>query len=244
MVRRLFLVALLVCMRPLAAQAPEYRNPVLPGDHPDPSIIRVGGEFWATATTSQWAPIFPLLRSTDLVAWTREGAVFDQPPAWSSGSYWAPEIAEHKGTYFVYYTARRKNGPLCVAVATAARPAGPWTDHGPLVCQEVGSIDAAPVTEVQQAENTVNVALEITEGRQAFIHRVEITGNIRTRDKVIRRELAVVPGLAAVAPRVVMARAVAGEGSKEKGPAPRGTGPGVNAAAASPTPARPPRPGR
>lgn len=51
-------------------------------------------------------------------------------------------------------------------------------------------------------------------------------------------------GLAAVAPRVVMARAVAREGSKEKGPAPRGTGPGVNAAAASPTPARPPRPGR
>jgi beta-xylosidase len=147
MVRRLFLVALLVCMRPLAAQAPEYRNPVLPGDHPDPSIVRVGGEFWATATTSQWAPIFPLLRSKDLVAWTREGAVFDQPPAWSSGSYWAPEIAEHKGTYFVYYTARRKNGPLCVAVATAARPEGPWTDHGPLVCQEVGSIDAAPVTD-------------------------------------------------------------------------------------------------
>lgn len=54
--------------------------------------------------------------------------------------------------------------------------------------------DAAPVTEVQPAENTVNVALEITEGRQAFIHRVEITGNIRTRDKVIRREIQLVEG--------------------------------------------------
>jgi xylan 1,4-beta-xylosidase len=130
----------------LRAQAPEYANPVLPGDHPDPSIIRVGSEYWATATTSQWAPIFPLLRSRDLVNWTQEGAVFQEPPAWSSGSYWAPEIAEHKGRFFVYYTARRRDGPLCVAVATASRPIGPWTDRGPLVCQEVGSIDAAPVT--------------------------------------------------------------------------------------------------
>jgi len=54
--------------------------------------------------------------------------------------------------------------------------------------------DVAPVTDVLRAETTVNVALEITEGRQAFIHRVEIMGNIRTRDKVIRREIRLVEG--------------------------------------------------
>jgi beta-xylosidase len=123
-----------------------YSNPVIPGDHPDPSIIRVGGDYWATSTTSQWAPVFPLLHSRDLVNWTREGSVFDEPPAWSAGSYWAPEIAEHRGRFFVYYTARKKGGPLCVAVATASTPAGPWTDHGPIVCQDLGSIDAAPAT--------------------------------------------------------------------------------------------------
>lgn len=122
-----------------------YENPVLPGDYPDPSVIRVGREYWATATTSAWAPIFPLLRSTDLVNWRRVGSVFQTPPAWSAGSYWAPEIAEDRGRFYVYYTARRKNGPLCVAVATAARPQGPYTDHGPLVCQEAGSIDAATI---------------------------------------------------------------------------------------------------
>ena len=94
-----------------------YSNPVLPGDYPDPSVIRVGETFWATATTSQWAPLFPLLKSTDLVNWTRAGAVFQDPPAWSAGNYWAPEIAQDRGRFFVYYTARRKNGPLCVAVA-------------------------------------------------------------------------------------------------------------------------------
>jgi xylan 1,4-beta-xylosidase len=132
---------------PGSAQSPAtYTNPVLPGDHPDPSVIRVGREYWATATTSQWAPVFPLLRSVDLVNWTLAGAVFDTPPAWSEGSYWAPEIAADRGQYFVYYTARRRNGPLCIAVATAMRPSGPYVDHGPLTCQEIGSIDAAPVT--------------------------------------------------------------------------------------------------
>ncbi len=124
-----------------------YANPVLPGDYPDPSIIRVGDTYWATATTSQWAPIFPLLSSKDLVNWTLSGAVFEAPPAWSAGSYWAPEIAEDRGRFFVYYTARKKDGPLCVAVATAPAPGGPYTDHGPLVCQAAGSIDAVPVTD-------------------------------------------------------------------------------------------------
>jgi beta-xylosidase len=142
----LALTVLMAAAGPSAAQSAAYSNPVIPGDHPDPSIIRVGDDYWATATTSQWAPVFPILHSRDLVNWSTEGAVFDEPPAWSSGSYWAPEIAEHGGHFFVYYTARRKNGPLCVAVATAPKPLGPWTDHGPLVCQEAGSIDAAPVT--------------------------------------------------------------------------------------------------
>ena len=127
-----------------AAQSATYTNPVLPGDHPDPSITRVGGDYWATSTSSAWAPVFPILHSRNLVNWTIEGAVFQQPPAWSAGSYWAPEISAYKGRFFVYYTARKRNGPLCVAVATAEQPRGPYEDHGPLVCEEVGSID--PVT--------------------------------------------------------------------------------------------------
>ena len=124
-----------------------YQNPVLRGDYPDPSVIRVGRDYWATATTSQWAPIFPLLHSTDLVNWRLTGSVFQSPPSWSAGSYWAPEISQHAGRFFVYYTARKKNGPLCVAVADAPAPEGPYTDRGPLACQEVGSIDAVAVAD-------------------------------------------------------------------------------------------------
>lgn len=54
--------------------------------------------------------------------------------------------------------------------------------------------DVAPVTDVERAQATVKVSLEITEGQQAFIQRIEIAGNVRTRDKVIRRELALVEG--------------------------------------------------
>jgi outer membrane protein insertion porin family len=54
--------------------------------------------------------------------------------------------------------------------------------------------DATPVTDIQPADHTVSLALEITEGRQAFINRIEITGNVRTRDKVIRREILLAEG--------------------------------------------------
>lgn len=55
-------------------------------------------------------------------------------------------------------------------------------------------VDVVPITDIQRAETTVNVSLEITEGRQAYINRIEITGNTRTRDKVIRREIPLVEG--------------------------------------------------
>lgn len=54
--------------------------------------------------------------------------------------------------------------------------------------------DVAPVTDIQRTETRVNISLEITEGRQAYLNRIEITGNVRTRDKVIRREIRLVEG--------------------------------------------------
>jgi len=54
--------------------------------------------------------------------------------------------------------------------------------------------DAAPITDIHRAEHLVDVALEITEGRQAFINRIEIVGNVRTREKVVRREVALIEG--------------------------------------------------
>jgi len=50
-----------------AAKDLTYSNPIISGDYPDPSVIRVKNDYWATATTSDWAPLFPLLHWEDLV---------------------------------------------------------------------------------------------------------------------------------------------------------------------------------
>ncbi len=123
-----------------------YKNPVIPGDFPDPSIIRVGNEFWATATSSEWGPQFPLLHSTNLVDWELVGSVFEHRPTWAVGNFWAPEISEFGGKYYVYYVGREKGGPLSVSVAMADKPSGPYKDYGPLVSQPDGSIDPVPVS--------------------------------------------------------------------------------------------------
>lgn len=118
---------------------------VLPGDHPDPSVVKIGDTYWASATTSNWAPAFPLLQSKDLVNWKSSGHVFNQLPGWADYYFWAPEITYENGKVYVYYAAHKKGGNLCVGVASADRPEGPYKDHGPLICQEVGSIDAFPM---------------------------------------------------------------------------------------------------
>ena len=117
------------------------QNPILPGDHPDPTIVRIGNTYWTASTSGDWAPEFPLYRSTDLHHWTAAGTVFPQTPEWASGSFWAPEMVSDQGRVLVYYVARKWGGPLCVAVATAAHAEGPYTDHGPILCQPDGSID-------------------------------------------------------------------------------------------------------
>jgi beta-xylosidase len=118
-----------------------WRNPVIETDFPDPAVVRIGDTYWATSTSSASAPGFPLMRSTDLVHWQPAGTIFARLPAWASDSLWAPEIFADAAGVRVYYTARRRGGPLCVAVATAPRVTGPYTDRGPLVCQPNGSID-------------------------------------------------------------------------------------------------------
>lgn len=55
-------------------------------------------------------------------------------------------------------------------------------------------VDVAPVTRVRAEERLVDISLELTEGRQAFVERINISGNLRTRDKVVRRDLLLVEG--------------------------------------------------
>ncbi|MFL5789292.1 MAG: family 43 glycosylhydrolase, partial [Flavisolibacter sp.] len=71
--------------------------------------------------------------------------VFTKRPEWADYYFWAPEISYDKGKVYIYYAAHKKNGNLCIGVASANKPEGPYKDHGPLMCQPDGSIDAFPM---------------------------------------------------------------------------------------------------
>lgn len=118
---------------------------VMRGDHADPSVVKIGDTYWASATTSNWFPAYPLLKSKDLVNWKNEGFVFTKMPDWVDYYFWAPEITYEGGKVYIYYSAHKKGGNLCVGIASADKPEGPYTDHGPIICQTVGSIDAFPM---------------------------------------------------------------------------------------------------
>lgn len=118
---------------------------MIPGDFADPSVIRVGDTYYAAGTSSEWAPYYPLYTSRDLVNWEPIGHVFTRMPEWAAASYWAPEIWHHNGTFFVYYTARRKTDNVSVVgVATSDDPRKGFTDRGIVVEWGKEAIDGFP----------------------------------------------------------------------------------------------------
>ena len=145
---RLFPLLLFLALTGCAAAKPEaevatFANPVLDEDFPDPAVLRAGdGAYYAYATQGGGRNI-QVARSTNLVEWRLLGDALPAKPAWASRTqdFWAPHVARHGGTYYLYYSAKpeaaledRSRG-LCLAVATATRPQGPFTDVGkPLQC--------------------------------------------------------------------------------------------------------------
>ncbi|MDR2056745.1 MAG: glycoside hydrolase family 43 protein [Dysgonamonadaceae bacterium] len=142
--KRLFVLLFLCSVNTLAQESGcIYKNPVIPGDYPDPSIIRVGEDYYAAATSSDFAPNYPLFHSCDLVNWERIGSIFDNPPAWIKGSCWAPELFFNKGVYYVYYTARKKSDNVsCIGVATTNDPKKGFVDQGIIIEWGNEAIDA------------------------------------------------------------------------------------------------------
>ncbi|PVH25183.1 family 43 glycosylhydrolase [Sphingobacterium corticibacter] len=120
-----------------------FRNPVISGDLPDPSVIRVNDTYYATATSSEWAPFYPYFKSKDLVNWTQIGHIFEVQPEWTISSFWAPELYELNGKVYCYYTARRRSdGISCIGVAVAETPESPFIDHGIIIEHGKEAIDA------------------------------------------------------------------------------------------------------
>ena len=115
----------------------------IPGDFADPSVIYVDGTYYATGTSSEWAPHYPIFTSADGRNWTSAGYVFKKSPSWAMSSFWAPELFYRNGVYYVYYTARRASDSVsCIGVATSNDPEKGFIDHGVVVEFGKEAIDA------------------------------------------------------------------------------------------------------
>ncbi|WP_176221474.1 glycoside hydrolase family 43 protein [Massilibacteroides vaginae] len=120
-----------------------YRNPVIPGDFPDPTVVRVGDTYYAATSSSEWALPYRLFRSADLVNWDYIGPAFHEVPEWLMGSFWAPELYYHNETFYIYYTARRKSDKRSyIGVATSKDLTKGFTDHGLIIEWTSEAIDA------------------------------------------------------------------------------------------------------
>ncbi len=106
-------------------------NPLLPGFNPDPSIVRVGGDYYLATSTFEYLPGIPIHHSTDLVTWTQLGnvAVRDEQlgvqEAPTNLGVWAPTIRHHDGVFHLIVTDTAGRG---TCLFTTTHPAGPWSD--------------------------------------------------------------------------------------------------------------------
>ncbi len=108
-----------------------YRNPILAGFYPDPSMCRVGDDYYLVNSTFAYFPGIPIFHSRDLVNWTQLGHVIDRPAqlnydrATVTHGLFAPAISHHGDTFYVVCTMIGGGGNFLV---TAKDPTGPWSD--------------------------------------------------------------------------------------------------------------------
>lgn len=116
-------------------------NPILPGFHPDPSICRVGRDYYLVTSSFEYAPGVPIFHSRDLVNWRQIGHCLTRPSqlrlsdARPSGGIFAPTLRHHAGMFYVVTTNVTVGRNFYVS---AADPSGPWSDP---VWVEQGGID-------------------------------------------------------------------------------------------------------
>jgi len=109
-----------------------YSNPIIPGFNPDPSICRVGKDFYLATSSFEYFPGVPIYHSTDLVNWEMIGHVLQRASqlnldsAECSGGIYAPTIRYNQGTFYMVTTLVGKGGGNFIV--TAQNIKGPWSD--------------------------------------------------------------------------------------------------------------------
>lgn len=117
-------------------------NPIRTGFHPDPSICRVGEDYYLVTSSFTWFPGLPIYHSRDLTNWSLIGHALTNPKAidfngmTDNDGIWAPTLRYHNGTFYLITTAHGCGGNFYM---TAKNPAGPWSD--PVWLKDAPGID-------------------------------------------------------------------------------------------------------
>ena len=145
-------IILIVAIVPLNAQT--FKNPILAGGYPDPSICRVGDEFFMVNSSFEYFPALPIHKSTDLVNWELVGHGLNRLEqvsgqinlidVQSNGGIHAPTIRFHNGKYYiittnVYYDEIKQRATATNFIITSSKPEGPWSN--PIVIKDAPGID-------------------------------------------------------------------------------------------------------
>lgn len=115
-------------------QQAAFCNPFWHKGFADPFVLKVRGRYYAYATETEAHPaeqswVFPILTSTDMVSWQEVGKAMAHLGA-PHFFYWAPEVTEYNGQYFLYYAVHTEEFSGGIRVAVADRPEGPFVDSG------------------------------------------------------------------------------------------------------------------
>lgn len=116
-----------------AAPAATFANPTLPGNAPDPAVMRADDGTYYAYTTNSDGKNMPVMRSRDMVTWEPAGDALPARPAWATGDIWAPQTVKTGDHYTTFFSGRGQDGKMRIGYATSPRPEGPFEDRGVLL---------------------------------------------------------------------------------------------------------------
>ncbi len=122
----------------------KLKNPIIPGFYPDPSICRVGDDFYIACSSFELFPGIPVFHSKDLAHWEQIGYAMTEKNGLHVtknsmvGGVMAPTIRYHDGTFYIINANFSDRGNYII---TARNPAGPWSE--PIWLEDVPGIDAS-----------------------------------------------------------------------------------------------------
>lgn len=141
--RFLTIIILFICSFTNGQDIPgSFQNPILPGFNPDPSICRVGDDYYLVTSSFLWYPGIPIYHSKDLINWELIGHGITRPEQLDfkglkdKNGIWAVTIRYHDGLFYLITTCSDCGGNFYI---TAKNPAGEWSD--PVWLKDAAGID-------------------------------------------------------------------------------------------------------